>query len=343
MKTANKKILIRISCILISVALVFSLLNIFVFDNGISVLRNKIKYNRTGEITYLYELCTDLILTSRYSDVIKYYPQLLSDDSFGELISGDSENDTYFDKGFSVEDVKSVYIVTYLNAHLEKHGEEKFKDEFDKYADMLSFHITEDKEVLTFSTLLLYSYKFKTLKLEWFNVEQTEIFLAALEEYVSDADLSNEQKEISSVYIREMRFLINTYDKDKIDALVVQYKDWDLKLGSLIEDVDNYHSLPNGFVLVEDQVNGGFYLGNKSWGNAVVIYVECNVTNCEYNEEYICVEQTLENGDKVYYIVDSVGHEVLGSYSSEEYNEKIQELSISELEQVTIDNQGTVL
>lgn len=338
MKNANRKILIRIFIVLICSTLVLSLLSFFVFDNGINVHKNKRLYKKTGEVEYLYDLCSDLILTSRYGDVIKYYPELLKHESFGELIANDDENETYFNQGFSAEDVKSVYVVTYLNAHLEKYGEENFDNEFNKYSDMLSFHITDNEEVLVFSTVLLYSYRLQNLKIEWFKVEKTEIFLNTLEEYVSTAELTKEQREISAVFIREMRFLINTYDKERIDELVVQYKDWDLTLNSLNENNDKFYSLPFGFVLVEDPVYGGYFCGDKSWRNSVVVYVESNVTACKYNDKYICLEQTLENSTKSYYIIDSEVNEIYGSYTFDEYNLKIEELAIGDLKSAEIIN-----
>lgn len=340
MKKANKKIVIRIFAALISIVVIFSVLSIFVFDNGISVCKNKRMYNKTGEIKYLYALCNDLLLTSRYGDIIEYYPNLLASDSLDELIAEDENNTEYFDNGFGVEDIKSIYAVIYLDAHLEKYGEENFKKEFDKYSDFFSFYINSEQEVLMFSTILLNSYRFPTLKIEWFKVKKTEIFLNSLEEHIETAELTKEQREISAVFIQEMRFLVNTYDREKIDELVVQYKDWDLTLRGLDENRDKFYSLPFDFVLVEDPVYGGYFCGDKSWLNNIVVYVEKNVTSCQYNDKYICVEQSLEDDTKNYYIIDSETNIMYGSYTLEEYNSKIQELAISDLENIELKQSG---
>lgn len=100
----KKKILIIIVVFVVFV----SILVCFLPNIDIAVLKHRYKQDQSTD--NLYKLCSLIYTEDSYSDIIEYFPLLIKDEKFDDVVAGDVNNK------LSVTDIKNIFVDAYVYA-----------------------------------------------------------------------------------------------------------------------------------------------------------------------------------------------------------------------------------
>lgn len=298
----------------------------FALNNAIPVIRAKKEYKNNPNKYTLLDLCNTLHPTTRYDDIIDFFPMLLALENLDDITKNNDVCKKYYQKNWSSDEIKSMYVVTYLYAQLDVNGEEKFKQEFDKYCHFFKYEI-HDNEMPMLSAFLVHVYRNPRLAIPLYNTKNSEIFLNHFHSHLNNIQISKSQKDFCNIFIKETLMLVNSYNTDRLLEISDTYKEPVYR--GVIPGRDSVSELSNEYVIVDSYIDNERYLGKISYLDNVVVIVNCNITQCFYNDRYLCVEQTT---DKVYYYIIDTQYDVIeGPMESTEFNDKMNHLNISDL------------
>lgn len=323
MKTTNKKVPIHILVVgFVGISLLL-LLRLLVFDNGISVYSNEKDYVNSKSYTDLYNLCNSLFITKRYEKILEYYPLLLETEGFDENVKKDESWN--HDKKESTQEIKSTFVIAYLNAYTEVNGSDGLIDEMNRYSKYFYWNIDDENTNLMFSTIVMFLHKNPKTLISVYDTDKGEKFLYTFKGFVKSAELSKSTKDFCDIFVKESLLLINSYNEQKTLAIVNDYDGVDYRF----YPGDEYCiPLINGFSIIKDEFENEIYLGKVSYLDNVTVWVDGKITSYFCSDEYIFVEQKHEQETKSYYIIDLANESIGGPYNLNAYNQELKRIGL---------------
>ncbi|MBE6748839.1 MAG: DUF3997 domain-containing protein [Ruminococcaceae bacterium] len=327
-----KKFLITISISIMGILIGFLCLFFVGLNTDSNSLELEDVYIETQSTQDLYNLCTALQESNYHDKISMYYPLLLNDSNFEDFIKCDPYWESTLGDLEPIE-IKSIYILAYLDSVFENSGKEKYERVFDEYINQVEFNM-HGNSIPILSVVELYYFNETGMEISGLDKKKTEIYLDKLSEYINNANLEQENKNYINLFVYNWYSKINNIDK------MNQQRTFVSKMFTNRDFFKWEFELINGYILALNSADNKVLLGQLSYDNYFLIDIGYNIEKYAYNDKYICVLQSKENKEN-YYIVNTETYEVLGAFEKNMYQQKCKELSIK-LELRNIDNnQGT--
>lgn len=330
MKRSNIKILKLICLCLVIHVLLFALIKVFILDDGIDIYRLEKTYLSTQSQEDLFLLSTALIRTPKYEMIIEYYPKIIFNMCDLDDFIKKSEIWEVDRKNMETDDIKNMYVFTYLSAVFEMHNKTYFDEEFERCFSQIKF-VEKNNKVQTLKIIQAFFANSLGEYSSGYDYDKIAAFMPKLEQ------LWNKQK----------------HDEHYNNCFYLFCGKWYAKIG----DTDSYNKayknvtkpvvavfewskdLPNNYIIGYNWEYKGVVLGIKGYGVQSLLLVTDNIVAVAHNQDFVILK-SLINNDFCYYIININSNQVDRYVNEDNFYWRIKDLNLLDLSFVNVSKNG---